>query len=154
MNNADLKQLLMDIPIKVCRNMNNQFVKSILKDLDINFSQQHYTVLKLLKEGKSLYVREFVEVLGITKPQMTALTDKLVKMGYVTRTSDLYDRRKVYISATKTGVHITSKIDRAIDNQVGDHLVKLSPQELDTLRGGLLVLEKLCLDCVSKNIKL
>ena len=75
MDNTTLKKLLVEIPGKLCRNMNNDFIKSILKDLGIDFSPQHYMILKLLQESKQLYVTEFVDMLSITKPQMTSLIE-------------------------------------------------------------------------------
>lgn len=141
----------MNIPNKLCRNMNNEFVKSILQDLKMNFSQQHYMILKLLEGNKHLYVTEFVDILGITKPQMTSLIDKLIEMGYVNRTNDLNDRRRVYISITKEGENIASKINKAINNRIDTHLIKLSQKELETLENGLIILQKLCLNCTNKN---
>ena len=147
MKNAELKKLLMDIPTKLCRNMNNEFVKSTLKDLEINFSQQHYTILKLLKENKQLYVTEIVDMLGITKPQMTSLIDKLIFMGYVNRTNDINDRRKIFISLTEEGKTITAKANTAIENQMDNHLMQLTQQELESLENGLLILQKMCSNC-------
>ena len=147
MNNIKLKKLLMDIPTKLCRNMNNEFVKSTLKDLEINFSQQHYTILKLLKENKQLYVTEIVDMLGITKPQMTSLIDKLIFMGYVNRTNDINDRRKIFISLTEEGKTITAKANTAIENQMDNHLIQLTQQELESLENGLLILQKMCSNC-------
>ncbi len=147
MKNAELKKLLMDIPTKLCRNMNNEFVKSTLKDLEINFSQQHYTILKLLKENKQLYVTEIVDMLGITKPQMTSLIDKLIFMGYVNRTNDINDRRKIFISLTEEGKTITAKANTAIENQMDNHLIQLTQQELESLKNGLLILQKMCSNC-------
>lgn len=152
MDNKELKKLLMNIPTKLCRNMNNEFVKSILKDLDIGFSQLHYTILKLLKENKHLYVTEFVDLLGITKPQMTSLIDKLIKMGYVHRTNDIHDRRKIYISISQKGKLITSKINKTIDKKIDNHLSELGDQELESLENGLLILQKLCSNCNSKDV--
>ena len=147
MNNIKPKKLLMDIPTKLCRNMNNEFVKSTLKDLEINFSQQHYTILKLLKENKQLYVTEIVDMLGITKPQMTSLIDKLIFMGYVNRTNDINDRRKIFISLTEEGKTITAKANTAIENQMDNHLIQLTQQELESLENGLLILQKMCSNC-------
>lgn len=147
MNNAALKKLLVEIPGKLCRNMNNDFIKSILKDLEIDFSPQHYMVLKLLEESKQLYVTEFVDMLSITKPQMTSLIDKLNEMGYVTRTNDVDDRRKIFISATKEGGEITRKINAVVDNQIDSRLVKLTQKEIDALENGLLMLQKFCSNC-------
>ena len=151
MNNIELKKLLMNIPNKLCRNMNNEFVKSILQDLGLNISQQHYMVLKLLEGDKHLYISEFVDTLSITKPQMTALIDQLIRMNYVNRTNDVDDRRRVYISITKQGKNIMSKINKAINNQLDNRLIKLSKTELETLENGLIILQKLCLNCNDNN---
>ena len=144
MNNTEIKRLLLDIPIKLCRNMNNEFIKSIVKDLKIDFSLQHYMILKLLDENKRLYITEFADILGITKSQMTALVDKLIKMDYVKRINDIDDRRKIYLAATKNGEIITSKINKSIDNQINNHLIRLTQKESETLKNGLLILQKLC----------
>lgn len=151
MDNKMLKKLLVEIPVKLCRSMNNEFIKSILKDLKIDLSPQHYMILKLLEENKQLYVTEFVDKLSITKPQMTSLMDKLSEMGYVNRTNDIDDRRKIYISVTKEGERITSKINFTIDSQIDDRLVKLTEKEIDTLKNGLLMLQKFCFNCNKEN---
>ena len=151
MNNIVLKKLLMNIPNKLCRNMNNEFVKSILLVLEINISQQHYMILKLLEGDKHLYISEFVDTLSITKPQMTSLLDKLIELGYVNRTNDQDDRRRVYISITKEGKSITSKINDAINNLLDNRLIILSETELETLENGLIILQKLCLNCNDKD---
>jgi len=109
-------------------------------------------ILKQLEENKKLYVTEFVEKLSITKPQMTSLLDKLSAMGYITRTNDIDDRRKIYISATREGEATTIKINTAIDNHIDNRLVRLTPVEIDTLESGLLMLQKFCFDC-SKEIE-
>ena len=131
--------------------MNNEFIKSILKDLKIDFSLQHYMILKLLEENKRLYVTEFADRLDITKSQMTALVDKLIEMGYVKRINDIEDRRKIYLSATNNGAIITSTINKSIDNQINNHLIRLTQEELKALENGLLILQKLCFNCNTKN---
>ena len=151
MNNTEIKNLLLDIPIKLCRNMNNEFIKSILKDLKIDFSLQHYMILKLLEGNKHLYVTEFADKLGITKSQMTALVDKLIKMGYVSRINDIDDRRKIYLSVTKSGREITSEINHSINTQIDSQLIILTKEELEALKKGLLILQKLCFNCNNKN---
>lgn len=152
MNNTELKRLLMDIPIKMCRNMNNEFIKSILKDLNVNLAQQHYMILKLLEGNKQLYVTEFVDILSIAKPQMTSLIDKLIEVGYVNRTNDVNDRRRIYISLTNEGEFIVSKINKSIDKQIDKRLITLSQKELEALGNGLLVLQKLCPNCNNKDV--
>jgi DNA-binding MarR family transcriptional regulator len=82
---------------------------------------------------------------------MTALVDKLIKMDYVKRTNDINDRRRIYLAATKNGEVITSKINKSIDNQIDDHLFRLTQEEIEALKDGLLVLQKLCPGCNNKK---
>lgn len=103
--------------------------------------------MKLLKENKQLYVTEIVDILSITKPQMTSLIDKLIQMGYLNRTNDINDRRKIYISLTEDGKAITAKINTAIDKQMDSYLTQLTQNEIDVLENGLLILKKLCINC-------
>lgn len=144
MNNKEVKTLIMNIPTKICRNLNKEFVVSIIKDLEVDISQHHFMVLRLLEEEKQLYVTEFVDRLSITKPQMTSLIDQLIKMGYVNRTNDTDDRRKIYISLTAKGSEITTKINEAIDMHINSFLFNLTQEELITLKNGLIILQKLC----------
>ena len=117
---TEIKRLLINIPTKFCRNMNQKFVNTILKDITNDFSKHHFMILKLLSENEHLYVTEIVDTLSITKPQMTASADKLIKLGYVDRQYDIEDRRKIYLSITNQGKEITAHIYNNIGIQIDD----------------------------------
>jgi DNA-binding MarR family transcriptional regulator len=72
---------------------------------------------------KKLYVTELMDLLRITKPQMTASVDKHLSLGYVERKNDSKDRRKIYLSLTKDGIEIVSKINMNIDLQLRNNLI-------------------------------
>lgn len=144
MNYTNLEKLIIDIPTKLCRNMNQRFVNAILRDITTDFSQHHFVILKELDEKKRLYVTELVDMLSITKSQMTASVDKLLGLGYVERKNDIEDRRKIYLSLTKKGIEIVSKIKKNIDLQLKNNLKNLSPEELNNMENGLKVLYKFC----------
>jgi DNA-binding MarR family transcriptional regulator len=73
-------------------------------------------------------------------------------MGYVNRIHDINDRRKIYISASKEGKKVASRINNAVNKQINNHLSKLNQEELEALESGLLILKKLCADCNSKDV--
>ena len=150
MFNTEIKRLLIDIPTKFCRNMNQKFVNTILKDITNDFSKHHFMILKLLYENEHLYVTEIVDILSITKPQMTASADKLIKLDYVDRKHDINDRRKIHLSITDRGKEITDQINNNIDLQVDGILNKLSKEEIKDLAVGLKVLHKFCSLCNNK----
>ena len=112
-----IEEMLMIIPTKMCRNMDHRFVNIILKDISKELAKHHFMILKMLQEKDKFYVTEIVQMLGITKSQMTASVDKLLKLGYVKRFADTEDRRKIFVSITKEGNEITKKIHKRIKEQ-------------------------------------
>ena len=139
-----IEELLMVIPTKMCRNMNQRFVNYVLKDISKGLAKHHFMILKMLQENKKLYVTEIVRSLGITKSQMTASVDKLIKLGYIERVANAKDRRKIYISLTKEGSLITEMINTRIKELFHKDIKVLSQNELDELERGLIVLNKFC----------
>lgn len=147
MNNEQInriEELLMVIPTKICRNMNQRFVDYILKDISKEIAKHHFMILKMLQEKEKFYVSEIVQMLGITKSQMTTSIDKLLKLGYVERWADTKDRRKIFISLTKEGSLITEMINTRIKERFHKDIKVLSQNELDELEKGLKVLNKFC----------
>jgi len=139
-----IEEMLMVIPTKMCRNMEKRFVNIILKDISKELAKHHFMILKMLQENEKLYVTEIVHSLGITKSQMTASVDKLLKLGYVERWADTADRRKIYVSITKDGEKITENINIRIKERFYEDIKVLSQNELNELEKGLRVLNKFC----------
>ena len=139
-----IEEMLMIIPTKMCRNMDQRFVNFILKDISKELAKHHFMILKMLQEQEKFYVTEIVHMLGITKSQMTASVDKLLKLGYVERWADTSDRRKIYVSITKDGNKIAKKINTRIKERFNEDIKVLSQNELNELEKGLKVLNKFC----------
>jgi len=146
-----IEEMLMMIPTKMCRNMEQQFVNIIIKDISKDLAKHHFMILKMLQEKNKFYVTEIVQMLGITKSQMTVSIDKLLKLGYVDRFTDTQDRRKIYVSITKKGSLITNKIYTRIKEQFNEDIQILSQEELNKLEQGLIVLKKFCSLCEQKK---
>ena len=106
--------------------MNQLFVNYILKGISKEIAKHHFMILKMLQENEKFYVTEIVDSLGITKSQMTASVDKLIKLGYVERCADTTDRRKIFISLTKEGSLITEKINTRIKERFREDIKVLS----------------------------
>jgi len=139
-----IEEMLMVIPTKMCRNMEQRFVNVILKDISKELARHHFMILKMLLDNKKLYVTEIVHSLGITKPQMTASVDKLLKLGFIEREADTQDRRKIFVSITKDGAKITEKIIKRIKERFREDIKVLTQNDLDELEKGLKVLNKFC----------
>ncbi len=142
-----IEEMLMIIPTKMCRNMDQRFVNVILKDISKDLAKHHFMILKMLQEKEKFYVTEIVQMLGITKSQMTASVDKLLKLGYVERFADTQDRRKIYVSITKEGNKTTKQIYVRIKERFNEDIKILSEDELNKLEQGLIVLKKFSSVC-------
>ena len=143
----NIEEHLMVIPMMMCRNMDKKFVSDILKDVSNKLAKHHFMILKVLKEdedNKKIMVREIGDKLGITKSQMTASIDKLIKLGYVEREADLDDRRKIYISITKSGIEITETLSKKVKKHLRKSINLLNENELDELEKGLIALKNFC----------
>ena len=140
----NIEKLLMDIPTRLCRNMNNTFVNVILKEVAKDLAPHHFMILKALQAKDKFFVTEIVKMLGITKSQMTSSIDKLIESGFVKRDYDKNDRRKIYISITKEGTEMSNKIQGYMKEQFEMSIGELSQKELDDLENGLNVLFKFC----------
>jgi len=139
-----IEEMLMNIPTKMCRNMDHRFVNIILKSISKELAKHHFMILRMLMEKDKFYVTEIVQTLGITKSQMTASVDKLLLLGYVDRYADTHDRRKIFISITEEGKEITKKIYTLIKKRFTEDIQMLTKEELDDLEKGLKVLIKFC----------
>ncbi|MBQ8535902.1 MAG: MarR family transcriptional regulator, partial [Clostridia bacterium] len=64
----------------------------------------HVQVLAMLNDNGSMSVSEISRRLGIAKPNITPLVDRLILAGLVERCRDENDRRVVNISICQSGV--------------------------------------------------
>ena len=73
------------------------------------------------------------EATGLTTGSVTAMVDRLAKLGYVTRSPDPTDRRKVVVRPTDTILAKSQEIYGPIVAASTELLAKYSDQELELL---------------------
>lgn len=144
MNVKDVKALIIDIPIWCCRNMSNKYFGTILKIYAPELALHHFYILRYLDEFGHQFISEISDGLGIPKSQMTASSNKLIEYGYITRSSDPQDRRKIVLILTPKGHELIANINQEIDQEVENALKLLSQDEIIELGKGLAVYKKLC----------
>ncbi|MDY0343936.1 MAG: MarR family transcriptional regulator [Lentimicrobium sp.] len=130
--------------------MSLTIINGIISDFPDGFSKNHLTVVRLLDENGRMYITEIVDIVGITKPQMTATADKLIKMGLVTRENDNYDRRKIFLSLTPEGAQWAVKVNQNIDVIVDELLSDFTENEIAELAIGLKAFNKISTICISR----
>ncbi|MDD2528306.1 MAG: MarR family transcriptional regulator [Lentimicrobiaceae bacterium] len=130
--------------------MSLTIINGIITDFPDGFSKNHLIVIRLLDENGRMYITEIVDIVGITKPQMTATADKLIKMGLVTRENDNYDRRKIFLSLTPEGAQWVAKVNQNIDIIVDELLSDFTEKEIGELVLGLKAFNKISTICISR----
>ena len=78
----------------------------------------HVQVLAMLQDMGTMSVSEISRRLGIAKPNITPLVDRLYEAGYVDRQHDEHDRRVVNIVLLPAGEEKLSAIRATISRQI------------------------------------
>ena len=78
--------------------------------------------------------------LGVTRPTASALVDRLVRRGMVTRAEDPEERRRVLLGLTPEGSQHLERARRATQAWMAEALSGISPANLRLIMHGLTVL--------------
>ena len=94
-----------------------------------NLTRLHLGIMRMLSEG-SMTVSELTKVSMVSKPQMTHLVDKLVRLGIVERRPDATDRRVINLALTEHGRVLLGDLKRKVRENIKNSLAGLTPEEL------------------------
>ena len=97
----------------------------------------HVQVLSMLDEAGSMSVSEISQRLGIAKPNITPLVDRLIESHYVDRIRDAQDRRVVNIVILDEGREKLKCIHETVSNQVRSWAEALTAPEFRSLAESL-----------------
>jgi DNA-binding MarR family transcriptional regulator len=97
----------------------------------------HYMILLNLKNEGRLSVSDIGRRLVISKPNMTPLIDKLIKVGFTKRIPDENDRRIVNIELTDEGMKYLNERRAKNLEHLKQKLVGLPAEKLDSLVNAL-----------------
>ena len=113
----------------------NQYIqinkKAFFKNFGITSNQ--YDVLKVLSESDdALNVNQIKTRVVYKDADISRLTDRLLKMGFVKKKSFKIDRRVSLTSLTKSGILVVQKIDREL-HKLDEIFFELSNKDVKTL---------------------
>jgi len=104
---------------------------------EFNVPLSHVQVMAMLNDNGCMNVSEISRRLGIAKPNITPLIDRLIEEHYVERKRDENDRRMVNVSICPLGVNRLLEIRAKMRDLVGEWAIALSPSELRELNESL-----------------
>lgn len=90
-----------------------------------------YYAMLYLKKHDALSMSDLGKILLISKPNVTALINKLIEKGLVLRLSDKQDRRIVMVKLSAKGMKFIDKHQEKYLNQTIKRLMSLTEAELN-----------------------
>ncbi|HPS88209.1 MAG TPA: MarR family transcriptional regulator [Spirochaetota bacterium] len=103
--------------------------------LPINTTQER--VLMAILKIPDLSMKELSAQVGLEKSSLTRVIDSLIEGGFVVRTYDVQDRRKINCTLTKKGLVQANKIDRLMMEHIENCFQDLSQGEKEILINNL-----------------
>jgi len=115
------------------------FHRTVLKldHLGHNPMSSDFKVMRILMRHGPLPMSRIGVWLGISKPNMTSIIDKLIAEGRVERRQDPKDRRVVEVNLTQKGQSYMHDCWREARESIRTKLSALSEEEIDTLYASL-----------------
>jgi DNA-binding MarR family transcriptional regulator len=96
---------------KIRENSNRFIVSEMSKHGIENIATSHGDIIFSLLVKPRLTMAEIADKIGKDKSTVTALVDKLVRLGYVTKERDSEDTRVVYVTLTQKGTELKPIFD-------------------------------------------
>ena len=120
---------------------------------EFNVPLSHVQVMAMLNDNGSMNVSEISRRLGIAKPNITPLIDRLIEDRYVERHRDSNDRRMVNVSICATGVDRLMEIRAKMRDLVGEWAMALTTGELRDLNESLATINRVLGSTMQNNHK-
>ena len=94
-------------------------------------------VLFHLSHAGSSSLSNLAHSIGVSKPNMTPIIDKLIQDGYINRYEDPSDRRKLRVELTEKANELLSSQNQKFKNLISEKLSILSEEDLNSLEDSL-----------------
>ncbi|MEA4928641.1 MAG: MarR family transcriptional regulator [Candidatus Limiplasma sp.] len=118
---------------------------------EFNVPLSHVQVLAMLNDNGSMNVSEISRRLGIAKPNITPLIDRLIADQFVERSRDDADRRMVNVHICPAGVARLQEIRVKMRELVGEWATSLSITDLRNLNQSLTTITQVLGSTLQQN---
>jgi len=89
-----------------------------------------FLVLRILNRNEKEMVSRVANELHVSNSHITAVTEKLINKGFVTRSRSTSDRRVVYLEITEQGKELVAKMELAKKQYLKERFSALSEEEM------------------------
>ncbi len=129
MNSNDVISLISKIRGKV----NRLIVSELAKQGIDGIVTSHGDIINALLRKSRLTMAEIAERIGRDKSTVTALVDKLVRLGYLVKERDTEDTRIVYVTLTQKGNELKPIFETISDRILDVFYMDISDNEKEEL---------------------
>jgi len=128
------------------------FYKTLGKPVPMNsdITPGAFYVMLYIRKYDSLSMSDLGKRLLISKPNVTALVNKIIAKGFVARSSDKQDRRIIMVSLTSKGAKFVEKNNEKYLDQIKQRLLALSDEELEVFSDSLENVKDILLKILSR----
>ena len=92
-----------------------------------------FIVLRILNRTNKEMVSRVANELNVSNSHITAVTEKLINTGFVTRSRSTSDRRVVYLEITEQGKDLVAKMEGAKKQYLQERFSTLSEEEMNIM---------------------
>lgn len=125
---------------KIREKVNRLIVEEMYQNGIEGIVTSHGDIIYALFDKQRMTMAEIAEKIDKDKSTVTALVDKLVKLGYVIKERDIQDTRVVYVTLTQKGAEIKTKFEAISSKLLGVFYLGVSENEKEEL---LRILDKI-----------
>jgi len=104
--------------------------------IDLTFTQLR-ALFVLATAQQSVRVSDLAKSLHMSLASASALSDRLVRLGYIGRSEDPADRRAVLLELAAKGTRLLSRLERRSNAQLGFALHRMTKHEREALATSL-----------------
>lgn len=94
---------------------------------ELSFPQ--FNAVMAVRDRGAVTIKELAEALQVSAPSASAMVDRLVEMGILTREQSQVDRREVVVSVSERGCASLSVLEEQILQAIESLLEKLGPED-------------------------
>uniref|UniRef100_UPI00372D73A6 MarR family winged helix-turn-helix transcriptional regulator n=1 Tax=Xanthobacter aminoxidans TaxID=186280 RepID=UPI00372D73A6 len=134
-------------PLYAATNLLQRLYRPLLAPLGLTYSQ--YLVMLILWERAPLTVGEIGSCLHLDNGTLTPLLKRMERGGFITRSRDPRDERRVLVAPTPQGRELRAQALKIPEDLARD--IALAPGETETLRSSVVSLVHLLADDIDRR---
>lgn len=88
-----------------------------------------FRLLMIINSQRGISISEAAQLMGLTVPTTSKITDELTQQGLLARNTDVVDRRRARLSLTAHGKVVLETVSREARSHLAELLTPLTPME-------------------------